>query len=168
MSTRGAIARWTDPRLGTWAGVSHHCDAYPTGLGISLYNLVALKVLGDLPSMLKVLIDEHPAGWSRINDADSQHVSGLVTDDPPDRRPICSCHGERQAEGQVLTDADAAASGVEWAYVFDTERETTTVLEARVDGAFVREIRLRESEGAVGPAWGGAARSGRAHGAAAE
>jgi hypothetical protein len=134
MSTRGAIARWTDPKLGTWAGVSHHFDAAPTGLGATLYNLAALKVLGELPSMLKVLIDEHPAGWSTINNADWRLAPGFVTSGPPDGRPICYCHGERSEDGQMFTDANAATRGVEWAYVFDTERETMTVLEARVDG----------------------------------
>jgi DNA-directed RNA polymerase subunit N (RpoN/RPB10) len=70
VSTRAGIARWTDKTKKEWAGRYHHWDGYPSGLGATLYQLVRSKTLGDLSTTLRVLIDDHPAGWSTINGAD--------------------------------------------------------------------------------------------------
>lgn len=70
------IARWTNVSGKEWAGRYHHWDSYPSGLGATLYELVRSKRLGGLETTLRVLIDEHPAGWSTINGADWRQHSG--------------------------------------------------------------------------------------------
>lgn len=72
MSTRGAIARSHEiaPDVMGFRGVYHHWDSYPEGLGATLYDLYHTVFNRDLDRMLRVLIDEHPAGWSTINGAD--------------------------------------------------------------------------------------------------
>lgn len=101
MSTRGAIARNTTPGTKPWKfkGVYHHWDSYPAGLGETLYHMYRGEFNRDIKKMLEYLIDEHPAGWSTVN-------------------------GERKAfedrEWEV-TEKNASASGVEWAYVFDDD-----------------------------------------------
>ena len=75
MSTRGAIATISKPE--GFKGVYHHWDSYPTGLGATLYRLYNGHFQKDLPAMLKALINDHPAGWSTINDKDWSKVSRL-------------------------------------------------------------------------------------------
>jgi len=66
MSTPAAIARWTNRTSHEWAGRYHHWDSYPSALGATLFDLVRHRTLGDLATTLRVLIDDHPAGWSTI------------------------------------------------------------------------------------------------------
>jgi hypothetical protein len=141
MSTRSLIARATGE--GTFKGVYHHWDGYPTGLGKYLTEILAGPFAGDLPRMLGTLIDEHPAGWStivgkdftlkpgytaeslthpcssRMSDADYHAAMQQFRALPDFRRPQCYCHGNRREEVQALTERDDV--GAEWAYVFDLE-----------------------------------------------
>lgn len=64
MSTRGCIARIKDTGF---EGVYHHWDSYPSGLGNTLWNLYHEHFNHDINAMLEYLIDNHPAGWSTIN-----------------------------------------------------------------------------------------------------
>ncbi|MGH9641828.1 MAG: hypothetical protein ACRD3Q_05335 [Terriglobales bacterium] len=64
MSTRSIIARATGE--GTFKGVYHHWDGYPTGLGKYFVELLAGLFAGDLSRMLRAPIDDHPAGWSTV------------------------------------------------------------------------------------------------------
>lgn len=73
MSTRGAIARAAGD---SFVGVYHHWDSYPQGLGASLWELYHGHFERDLERMLRVLIDEHPAGWSTIGGADWTQPAG--------------------------------------------------------------------------------------------
>lgn len=87
MSTRAAIAR---PNGDGFLGRYHHWDGYPQGLGQTLYELAqsnekrhAMELPptpwnGDVEQMLKVLIDDHPAGWSTINGADFSLLPGFI------------------------------------------------------------------------------------------
>ena len=59
MSTRSCIARIKGDGF---AGVYHHWDGYPAGLGAELYQLAHNRTLGDLPAMLKTLIDDQRRG----------------------------------------------------------------------------------------------------------
>jgi len=68
MSTRSCIARLTGPNA--FKGVYHHWDGYPSALGATLWRLYRTVFDRNLERMLAFLIDEHPAGWSTINDAD--------------------------------------------------------------------------------------------------
>jgi hypothetical protein len=106
MGTRGVIAR----RIGehSFTGVYHHWDSYPEGLGQTLYHLYREQFDRDLPRMLHVLIDEHPAGWSNINAADFTTSTELR----------CYCHGDRSDESNPVTDTNACDLGCEWAYAF--------------------------------------------------
>lgn len=101
MSTRGAIARSTD--LG-WAGVYHHSDSYPTGLGAFLHDAYRAQFDGDLVAMQKVLLDDHPAGWSSVLGSDLRKPAGfqdpLVSYDPS--RPRCYCHGDRSDPAELV------------------------------------------------------------------
>jgi hypothetical protein len=69
MSTNGIIARSTGE--GTFKGVYHHWDSYPNeGLGQYLTQILVGYFKNDLAGMLRILIDEHPAGWSTIVNKD--------------------------------------------------------------------------------------------------
>ncbi len=141
MSTRSIIARATGE--GTFKGVYHHWDGYPTGLGKYLTEILVSAFASDLPRMLHTLIDEHPAGWSTILHKDFtlppgytwekvQHPSfeGLSDAEyraaleayramPDTRRPQCYCHGARNEEAQAFTERDDC--GAEWAFVFNED-----------------------------------------------
>ena len=138
MSTRSCIARTTGE--GTFRGVYHHWDGYPSGLGVTLFHLYRNHFNKDLNAMLEFLIDQHPAGWSTINGADFKLPAGFQepkyrkkrNGDPDYTKPIphgpvCYCHGGRHEEPSIVTEADDC--GMEWAYVFDAERRLMYVLE---------------------------------------
>jgi hypothetical protein len=63
MSTRSVIARANG---NSWAGRFHHWDGYPEGLGKTLVENATGPFAGNLTGLLKILIDDHPAGWDTI------------------------------------------------------------------------------------------------------
>ena len=138
MSTRSCIARSTGE--GTFKGVYHHWDGYPTALGATLWKLHHGFFGRDMERMLAFLIDEHPAGWSTINNADFKLPAGYQEakyrkkrngdndySKPIPHGPICYCHGKRHEEAWPVTEGDDC--GMEWAYVFDIEKKLMHVLE---------------------------------------
>jgi len=138
MSTRSCIARLTGPNA--FKGVYHHWDGYPSALGATLCKLYRTAFNRDLERMLTILVDDHPAGWSTINNADFTLPAGYQeakyrkkrngNDDyskPIPHGPICYCHGARHEEASPVTEADDC--GMEWAYVFDVERRLLLVHE---------------------------------------
>ena len=128
MSTRAAIARLTCVSPVKWAGRYHHWDGYPSGLGATLWKLYHGHFKRDLGPMLKVLLDDHPAGWSSLNAADFDQEPGFA--DPLDSsnqsvdQPQCYCHGDRQETEWLVTDENASGSGCEWAYAFTSAKTT--------------------------------------------
>jgi len=128
MSTRGCIARKTK---NGFTGAYHHFDSYPTALGKTLYELYNGYFKKDLVKMLGFLIDEHPAGWSTINDTDFNKSAGYCEFDlikPKEKGPQCYCHGTRKEKAWRVTEKNAAGSGCEYAYVFDGEENKMFVL----------------------------------------
>jgi hypothetical protein len=147
MSTRSIIARSMGE--GTFQGVYHHWDGYPTGLGNSLTEILVGPFAGDLPRMLHTLIDEHPAGWSTIvhkdftltpgytwekvkppscegkSDAEYHAAMEAYRAKPDVRRPQCYCHGKRREQAQAFTEHDD--TDAEWAYVFEEEERVLHV-----------------------------------------
>jgi hypothetical protein len=105
MSTRGVIARpWGDGFEGRY----HHWDSYPTGLGETLWGLFHGRYGGDLDRMQTELIDEHPAGWSTINNADWSQTPGFVDSQDFDCT-LCGAHMSRHyrqyyRDGEPLPD----------------------------------------------------------------
>lgn len=121
MSTRGAIVRVTGDN--TFTGVYHHWDSYPDGLGKTLWDLYHGHFNKNIDAMLKVLIDEHPAGWSTINNKDFNYPAGFNEQDKdstPERnnRPLCYCHGDRHEYASVVNEKNIRNSWVEYAYAF--------------------------------------------------
>ncbi len=117
MGTRGVIAEMHEP--GVWRGRYHHLDSYPTALGKTLFELYNGHFNKDLKAMLKVLLHDHPAGWSTINANWKKPIGyeepGQYTSN--NRGPACYCHGSRAEEGdEWIGPRDDA--GAEWAYVF--------------------------------------------------
>ena len=137
MSTRGAIARVNGDGF---KGVYHHWDSYPSGLGASLMNLYQGHFNRDLEKMLKELIDNHPAGWSTINDADFRLAPRYVEISKKDvtsdgkRGPECYCHGDRHEETQVVTEKNAADIGCEWVYAFNDKNQMVVLSSYNEDG----------------------------------
>ncbi len=138
MSTRSCIARSTGE--GTFKGVYHHWDGYPTGLGATLFRVYRKHFNRDLDAMLTFLIEMHPAGWSTINNANFKLPAGYRESKYRKKRngdsdyskpiphgPVCYCHGERHEEPSPVTEQDDC--GMEWAYVFDIEKKLMHVLE---------------------------------------
>ena len=112
MSTRGGIGFGPD---GThWKARYHHFDSYPDGLGKTLFDLHRGFFGRDVADMQRVLFDEHPAGWSSINDTDFTLAPGY-TMNPDDRRPRCYCHGERHEDQDYYWTPDTFDE--EWCYV---------------------------------------------------
>ena len=129
MSTRGGICRQTGKD--SFKGVYHHFDSYPDGLGQALWHVYHDAFQGDLPRMLRVLCDEHPAGWSTIlgnattgGCADFSMEPGYVEFQNPDAdrlraRPMCYCHGDRSEDADGTVDETAATDiFIEFVYVF--------------------------------------------------
>jgi hypothetical protein len=52
---------------------------------------------------------------------------------PVDDAPQCYCHGERSEPELLVTDANASGMGCEYAYVFNKERRTMTILSSYCD-----------------------------------
>jgi hypothetical protein len=142
MSTRSAIVRLTSREPVGWSGRYHHWDSYPSGLGRTLWSLYHAQFGCDLGLMLKVLIDEHPAGWSTIVGADFTQEAGFQelrlcgdarADEPAPNDPCgavahaappqCYCHGERSEAGWEVTQENAAGSGCEYVYAFPPTSE---------------------------------------------
>ena len=126
MSTRGCIARLQKRDPLEFKGVYHHWDSYPSGLGQKLFHIRNQEFKGDTAAMLKVLIDQHPAGWSTIVGADFDLRPGFQGHQKADgkamvmeSRPQCYCHGDRHETSSMVTERNAAASGIEYAYLFD-------------------------------------------------
>lgn len=114
MGTRGVIAR---PVGEGFEGRYHHWDSYPSGLGLTLIQLRNGFFQGDTDAMLRVLLDEHPAGWSTINSADFSLPAGFDS-----AGPNCYCHGSRSEDGWLVTAENASGSGCEYAYVLEGSR----------------------------------------------
>ena len=78
--------------------------------------------------MLKVLLDDHPAGWSSLHAADLDQQSGfaepLGSSIQSADQPQCYCHGDRQEEEWLITDENASGSDCEWAYAFTSAKTT--------------------------------------------
>lgn len=145
MSTRGAIGRLTSKPGGKIKFFCryHHWDSYPkSGLGSTLFQLRNGYFKGDTNAMLKVLIDEHPAGWSTINGADFSITPGYLecsyksnmnateqaAYDLYQRTPKCFCHGDRNEEANVVTQKNASGMGCEYVYAFTPGGKTMLVL----------------------------------------
>ncbi|MDQ6662312.1 MAG: hypothetical protein M3Z24_15275, partial [Chloroflexota bacterium] len=127
---RGIIAR---KRPHGWAGVYHHWDSYPSGLGRMLYELYHGQFHNDVHAMMHYLIDEHPAGWSTIVDQDFALQPGYADatrSEQEQRRPQCYCHGDRHEKGMVLTDA-TTDTDCEFAYVIDEQFATMSIYRLR-------------------------------------
>ena len=143
MATRGAIARLTHLSPLKWAGCYHHRDSYPSGLGSTLWEMYNGHFNRDLDLMLRVLLDEHPAGWSSLDPSDFERPALDLEPEPHPIEPAgaadaetephhlaCYCHGERQENEWLVTDKDAAALGCEWAYVFTSTATSTEATRA--------------------------------------
>ena len=126
MSTRAALARLTCVSPVKWAGRYHHWDGYPSGLGATLWEMYHGHFNRDLDPMLKVLLDDHPAGWSSLNAADFDQEPGIAdsldSSNQSADQPQCYCHGDRQETEWLVTDENASGSGCEWAYVFTSAK----------------------------------------------
>jgi len=84
MSTRGVIARKDGDGF---TGRYHHWDSYPSGLGATLYHWAHRM---PRERMLRMLLDEHPAGWSTIVGTDPSLTPGYVEINDNNRRcQIC-------------------------------------------------------------------------------
>ncbi len=152
MGTRGVIARVVERTPGAmgFEGRYHHWDSYPTGLGKTLYQLYNGFFAKDMTKFLQVLIDDHPAGWSTINDADFSKPAGWrdyparEADDKAGKThgPECYCHGGRSETGWLVTEKNASGSGAEWAYAIDVKKHEMYVLSSftQVEGKTVKMI----------------------------
>lgn len=131
MSTRGAIAVPHPDGKGWW-GRYHHFDSHPLGLGRELFRLYHDTFGRDHEAMTKVLVENHPAGWSTLIRSHSPTVfgrdhfeqAGFRNPDDADHEsyPLCYCHGQREETEQILTcrcpsdPTGCAPVFIEWAY----------------------------------------------------
>jgi len=120
MSTRAIIARKTPDG---WEGRYHHFDGYPSGLGAALHEIGNEVFGGDIGAMMTTLIDDHPAGWSNIQNVDWTREPGFG--DP--KGPECYCHGQRHEGPDLRTSAGAPDCFEEYLYVVDVDARTIAV-----------------------------------------
>lgn len=140
MATRGCIARKTDTGF---AGVYHHWDSYPEGLGKTLYKIFNKVFNQDLEAMLKYLIDDHPAGWSTIVGGDFSQQPGFEEGGFTTKGPKCYCHGGRGEPGSILT---GDSNWEQYVYIFSQENETPIMeIKERASGK-INKIILTDPE----------------------
>ena len=143
MSTRGCIAVGT---IDNFEGRYHHSDSYPTSLGATLWELYRGHFRKDLEAMVKFLIEDHPAGWSTINnrnfdlepgfiDLNSEQGKKLYTP-PYDEKlfaatpPACYCHGDRKESAQLITHkTNGGDCGLEFLYILNIRYNTISIFE---------------------------------------
>ncbi|MGH2480637.1 MAG: hypothetical protein ACRDHW_13365 [Ktedonobacteraceae bacterium] len=140
MSTRSVIAR---PYRSGIQGRYCHWDGYPSGVGKTLYRLNQGHFQGDTVALVRVLIDEHPAGWSFIVGADFSleprwvECDSSLPDDHPDRnRPQCYCHGDRSEEAMLLTYPGGTGGLCDAEYVYVIGEHSHIMLIYVVGGSF--------------------------------
>lgn len=146
MATRGLIGRMT--RDG-FEAVYHHWDSYPSGLGATLYQLYHGYFQQNLPVMLRVLIDEHRAGWSNITGTDFSKVPGFSEEED---RPGCYCHGDRDEPARVLITMQGDTLGAQYAYALDESRHTMHVFAWQATGEVWEEMAVVDLDGPE-PEW---------------
>src|SRR3990167_6687419 len=147
MSTRSVIARPVEGPEGSWEGRYHHSDGYPSGVGKTLWEHLHGDYAGDIFGMLQFLIDDHPGGWSSINNHDWSQPPGFRNLSKPAKKswddffaeehkkgPACYCHGDRSEKGWLETGGGEGTK--EWLYVIDPLRETFRVQGYNVDHTF--------------------------------
>jgi hypothetical protein len=119
------IARTSDGGK-TFRGVYHHWDSYPAGLGKTLFHLLRKD-----PEKLRLLIDEHPKGWSTINkDWDLEPIDTRRENKPTPCGPEFYGKGDTEFE---CTERNATESGCEYAYAFE-DRTMYVLSSYREDG----------------------------------
>ena len=134
MSIYGVIARRTATGF---VGRLHQNVGNPHILGRALFRLRNGHFEGDTASMLRVLIDEHPAGWSDITNKDFALAPGFISPRPylsweqyltlPDaRQPQCYCHGERSDPPVTFTEAHTPMDAT-FLYVIDEVSHTMDI-----------------------------------------
>jgi hypothetical protein len=168
MATRGCIARKAANGI---EARYHHWDSYPSALGAALFHLYHDHFQCDVEAMLAVLIDQHPAGWSTINDKDFSLAPGFSTFEfnagvgrsfnsqlyyqqlavyektEQARRPQCYCHGERHEEGHLYTSLpEAHQSGAAYAYVIDSSTLCMEVYALRPNERLIAQVDLNGDE----------------------
>lgn len=133
MSTRAVIGVYTNREQGEWRGTYDHWDGYPHGLGKSLWKLYHEFYKGLLPAMVEMLIDAHPQGWSTIVGAD-WHKRPTWLDSTKDiyergEFPPPMSYRYRPGHDEPWHFDQTTDGAQEWAYVFDLQSNTMTVLE---------------------------------------
>ena len=110
MGTRAVIARSTG--FGTYKGVYHHWDGYPSGLGAELFRLAtSKKYKGKLEKLTEYVLDKHSAGWSSLMPLSET------------KKPECFCHPKRRRAADKtpnwFTEENIIGSDIEYVYVID-------------------------------------------------
>jgi hypothetical protein len=134
MSTYGVIARRTATG---YFGRLHQNNGHPHILGSALYRLRNGHFQGDTASMLRVLVDEHPAGWSDITNKDFALAPGFVAPRrylsrdqyltlPDAYQPQCYCHGERSEPPVTFTEEHTPMDAT-FLYVIDEVSHTMDI-----------------------------------------
>jgi len=116
MSTNACIAKRT---ANGWQGVIHHFDGYPSGLGKAIWNCVK-HFNGNWARATEYLIDDHPAGWSSICEADFSKEPGFVEHGShASNSPKCYCHGDRHDEPDMIYEGELEDTSCRWLYIID-------------------------------------------------
>src|SRR3990172_2754408 len=135
MSTRSCIARPLGP--GKWAGVYHHSDGYPEGLGRILWNMMHRRYDLYVGKLYKELIDDNLEGWSALHcfhpewgTLDPKDWDGVLKRGVDDREnrdvagkvvaPISYQHDSNLSTGVTsppITYKDPDPLFVEWVYI---------------------------------------------------
>jgi len=131
VSTRSVIARWTHGD--DWRGVYCHWDGYPSGVGATLWRIYRAPFGCNLSAMLKLLIDDHPEGWSAIVNCDfALQPTWTDTYAAPNVEAQLALERYPQAykyrgETEPMLSTRRDDTWCEWAYVFSEDYCTMTI-----------------------------------------
>jgi len=140
MSTHATIVRLEPDGMAT--SNYHHFDGGPSSLGATLWRLAQPDgpFGGDVDKMLTTLIDDHPAGWSTINDVDwslepgfggydvNRFIGQLHGTVRVGFRPQCYCHGDRSESSKVWRGSQDDMPQDRWTYAIDPVARTMLVI----------------------------------------
>ena len=155
MSISAIIAR---PRPDGFIGRIHLEDGDPAALGRTLYHIHRTQFHGNTTNMLRVLLDEHPAGWVSIVGHDFAYPAGYTTKphllnyteywkSPEWLRPQCRCHGDAQYPEMTCTEQDELWE-FDWIYLIHVQNCELVIIQPHSDNSveMIGRVRLNGPE----------------------
>ncbi|MBL8165415.1 MAG: hypothetical protein JNJ61_25755 [Anaerolineae bacterium] len=136
MATRALIGIYEAGKGSSWRATYHHWDGYPTGLGRALWRIYHDIYPGLLSAMMEFIVDAHPEGWSTLAGRDFRKrptwfdgsVEMMLKEQGMAWYELPPLAYKYRGDDPMPAD-ETSNFGQEWAYVFDLQSNTMTILE---------------------------------------